>query len=52
MCYRFTLVELQKKIDRIEDEDENYRENKRWIKYRQQQESIYDMIRKENEMEI
>ena len=49
MCYRTTLVELQHKIDKIEDEDENYRENKKWIKYRKQQEAIYEIIRKQNE---
>ena len=51
MCLELILVELQKKIDKIEDEDINYQENKRWIKYRKQQEVIYDKIRKDNENE-
>ena len=49
MCYQWVLVELQKKIDKIEDTDENYQENKKWIKCRKQQEEIYDILRKENE---
>lgn len=52
MCYQWILVELQKKIDKIEDEDENYQENKKWIKYRKQQDAIYNQIRKNNEMEM
>ena len=52
MCYQMVLVELQKKIDKIEDEDENYQENKKWIKYRGQQDAIYKKIRKDNEMEM
>ena len=52
MCYQWALVELQKKIDKIEDEDENYQENKKWIKYRGQQDAIYKQIRKDNEMEM
>lgn len=52
MCYQWVLVELQKKIDKIEDEDINYRQNKKWIKYRKQQDMIYDQIRKDNEMEM
>lgn len=52
MCYQWVLVELQKKIDKIEDEDENYRQNKKWIKYRNQQNAIYEQIRKDNEMEM
>lgn len=51
MCYRTTLVELQKKIDKIEDEDENYRQNKKWIKYREQQDLLYKIIKKQNEVE-
>lgn len=52
MYYRWVLIELQKKIDKIEDEDENYQENKKWIKYRNQQNEIYEQIRKDNEMEM
>lgn len=52
MCYQMVLVELQKKIDKIEDKDENYQENKKWIKYRNQQNAIYEKIRKENEAEM
>ena len=46
---QWALVELAKKIQDIEDEDENYRENKKWIKYRSQQDEIYEIFRKENE---
>lgn len=52
MCFRYELVELQNKINKIEDEDENYQQNKKWIKYRKQQEIIYEIIRKNNDMEM
>ena len=48
---QWTLVELGHKIQTIEDDDENYRENKKWIKYRQQQEDLWEILRKENESE-
>jgi hypothetical protein len=48
MCLEWTLVELQRKIDKIEDEDENYQENKRWKKYRKLQDYIYKEIREKN----
>lgn len=51
MCYQWVLVELQKKIDRIEEDDENYQENRRWKKYRKHQEEIYEKLRKENEQQ-
>lgn len=46
---QWTLVELGHKIQAIEDDDEDYRENKKWIKYRQQQEELWEILRKENE---
>lgn len=46
---QWTLVELGHKIQAIEDDNENYRENKKWIKYRQQQEDLWEVLRKENE---
>ena len=52
MKYRWVLVELQKKINRIEDNIVDYQQNKKWIKYRNQQERIYNELRKENEMEM
>ena len=52
MKYRWVLVELQKKINRIEDNVVDYQQNKKWIKYRNQQERIYNELRKENEMEM
>lgn len=52
MCLEMVLIQLQKKIDKIEDEDINYRENKKWIKYRSQQNAIYEKIKKDNEMEM
>lgn len=51
MCYRMVLVDLADKIEKIEDEDENYQENKKWIKYRKQQEDIWEKIRKENALQ-
>lgn len=48
---QWTLVELAEKIEKIEENDENYRENKKWIKYRQQQEDLWEILRKENETE-
>jgi hypothetical protein len=49
MCYQWELVELAKRIQKIEDEDEDYQKNKKWIKYRNRQVSIYEKLRKENE---
>lgn len=43
------LKELQKKIDKIEDEDSNYTTNEKWIKLRQQQDTLYDFMRQEKE---
>lgn len=51
MCYQWVLVELAKKIEKIENEDEDYRQNKKWIKYRKQQDEIYDILRKKNEVQ-
>lgn len=48
MCLEMTLIELQRKINKIEDEDLNYRENKKWIKYRKIQDVIYNQIRERN----
>ena len=52
MCYNWELVELAKKIQKIEDKDENYRENKKWLKFRKRQEDIWDKMRKNNEREM
>lgn len=46
------LVELQRKIDKIEDTDVDYQNNKKWQKYRKQQDNIYKEMRNENEMEL
>lgn len=43
------LKELQKKIDKIEDEDSGYTTNEKWIKLRQQQDTLYDFMRQEKE---
>lgn len=51
MCYRMELLELAEKIEKIEEEDENYQQNKKWIKYRRQQEGLWERIRKENELQ-
>ena len=52
MKYGWVLVELQKKINRIEDNVVDYQQNKRWKRYRNQQERIYNELRKENKMEM
>lgn len=41
------LEELQSKINKIEDKDPNYRENKKWILYRHQQDLLYEFKRQE-----
>lgn len=51
MCYQWELVELAKKIEKIEDEEVDYRENRKWIKYRKRQEDIYEILRKENQQD-
>lgn len=43
------LIELQKKINKIEDEDSNYTKNEKWIKLRQQQDLLYEFKRQEME---
>lgn len=43
------LIELQKKIDKIEDEDSDYTKNKKWIELRQQQDMLYEFKRQEIE---
>lgn len=48
--YRWHLVELQKKINKIEETDADYRNNKKWRKYRNQQNQIYKLIREYNEV--
>ena len=45
------LIELQKKIDKIEDEDSDYTKNEKWIKLRQQQDLLYEFKRQEMEDE-
>lgn len=52
MCNQWELVELAKKIQKIEDKDDNYRENKNWLKFRKRQEDIWNKMRKNNEMEM
>ena len=51
MCYQWELVELAKIIEKIEDEDEDYQKNKKWIKCRKRQEDIWNILRKENEFQ-
>jgi hypothetical protein len=43
------LRELQRKIDKIEDQDSNFTQNEKWIKLRQQQDTLYDFKRQEME---
>lgn len=51
MCYKDVLDTLQDKINKIEDEDPNYRQNENWIKHRQNQDKLYDIMRKQKEVE-
>lgn len=39
-----TLLDLDKKIRRIEDRDENYRDNPKWQKLREQQDICYKKL--------
>jgi hypothetical protein len=43
------LMELQRKIDKIEDQDSNFTQNEKWKKLRQQQDTLYDFKRQEIE---
>lgn len=43
------LIELQRKINKIEEEDSDYTQNEKWKKYRQQQDTLYDFKRQEME---
>lgn len=46
------LIALAERINEIEEEDADFRNNKKWIKYRKQQDAIYEVIRKGNEREM
>lgn len=43
------LIELQRKINKIEEEDSDYTQNEKWKMYRQQQDTLYDFKRQEIE---
>ena len=43
------LIELQRKINKIEEEDSDYTQNEKWKMYRQQQDTLYDFKRQEME---
>ena len=47
----YKLIELQKKIDKIEDEDSNFTQNEQWKKLRGQQDALYEFKRQELENE-
>lgn len=49
LCVDEKLKELQKKIDYIEDTVVDYRNNKKWKLYRQQQDLLYEFKRQEME---
>lgn len=52
MCFeKWVLDELQNKINKIEDDDINYQQNAKWIKYRKHQDDMYNTIRRRKEME-
>lgn len=43
------LKELQRKIDKIEDEDSNFAKNDKWKQLRGQQDALYEFKRQEME---
>jgi hypothetical protein len=43
------LLELQKKINKIEDEKSDFKNDEKWKKLRQQQDVLYDFKRQEME---
>jgi hypothetical protein len=43
------LLELQKKINKIEDEKSDFKNDEKWKKLRQQQDVLYDFKRQEIE---
>lgn len=45
------LVEIQKKINKIEDDDSDFASNKKWQELRNQQNVLYDFKRQEMEDE-
>jgi hypothetical protein len=45
------LEEIQKKINKIEDEDSNYMQNEKWKILRHRQDGLYDLKRRELEDE-
>ena len=49
--YGWLLIDLAKKMDKIEDNNPDYRNSRTWQKYRRQQDLIYNKIRKENEVQ-
>lgn len=42
------LGNISKKISRIEDRDDNFNENKSWIKLREQMEILYNRLKEIN----
>ena len=43
------LEKIQKKINKIEDEDSDFHKNEKWIELRQKQDMFYDYLRQEME---
>ena len=43
------LERLQKKINKIEDEDSDYTKNEKWKELRQRQDLFYNILREEKE---
>ena len=41
------LVEIQKKINKIEDDDSDFASNKKWQELRNQQDVLYELKRQE-----
>ena len=47
----YKLKEIQKKINKIEDEDSDFTKNEQWKQLRSQQDNLYDLKRQELENE-
>lgn len=45
------LKRIQKKIDKIEDEDSDYTKNEKWKELRQRQDTLYNFLREEKEQD-
>lgn len=49
ICVEDKLEEIQKKINKIEDEDSDFPKNEKWKELRHQQDMLYNFKRQEME---